>query len=97
MQIKSDQAAPVMTLTPRTNTMAIDGRIGARGATDLSKFIGVWVVAEMKVVYGNSGSVALTIRKHLRRHDAVQLLGRRRHLGRRRQRPRLQVRASTAA
>jgi hypothetical protein len=63
MQIKSDQAAPVMTLTPRTSTMAIDGRIGARGATDLAKFIGVWVVAEMKVVYGNSGSVALTIRK----------------------------------
>ncbi len=63
MQIKSDQAAPVMTLTPRTSTLAIDGRIGARGATDLAKFIGVWVVAEMKVVYGNSGSVALTIRK----------------------------------
>jgi hypothetical protein len=63
MQIKSDQAAPVMTLTPRTSTMAIDGRIGARGVTELAKFIGVWVVAEMKVVYGNSGSVALTIRK----------------------------------
>ena len=50
-------------MTPRTSTLAIDGRIGARGATDLAKFIGVWVVAEMKVVYGNSGSVALTIRK----------------------------------
>jgi hypothetical protein len=63
MQIKSDQAAPVMTLTPRTSTLAIDGRIGARGATALSKFIGVWVVAEMKVVYGNGGSVALRIRR----------------------------------
>jgi hypothetical protein len=63
MQIKSDQAAPVMTLTPRNNTLAIDGRVGVRGSTDLAKFIGNWVVAEMKIVFGNSGSIQLVIRK----------------------------------
>jgi hypothetical protein len=62
-QIKSDQAAPVMTLTPRTSTFAIDGRIGARGATSLAKFIGAWVVVDLKVHYANAGSVDATIRR----------------------------------
>ena len=63
MQIKSDAAAPILTLTPRNNTMAIDGRIGARGATDLPKFIGQWVVATMKVTYNDNGNVELKIRR----------------------------------
>jgi MYXO-CTERM domain-containing protein len=63
MQIKSDQAAPVMTLTPRNNTLAIDGRVGVRGTTDLAKFVGNWVVAEMKILFGNAGRIELTIRK----------------------------------
>jgi hypothetical protein len=63
MQIKSDEAAPVMTLTPRGGNMSIDGRIGVRGTTTLAKFLGVWVVAEMKVQYGNAGRVELIIRK----------------------------------
>jgi hypothetical protein len=62
-QIKSDQAAPVMTLTPRTSTFAIDGRIGARGTTSLAKFIGAWVVVDLKVRYANDGSVDATIRR----------------------------------
>ncbi len=62
-QIKSDQAAPVMTLTPRSATMAIDGRIGARGATSLGKFIGAWVVVDLKIVFGNAGRVEMTIKK----------------------------------
>ena len=62
-QIKSDQAAPVMTLTPRASTFAIDGRIGVRGATNLSKFIGAWVVVDLKVLYSNAGRVDATIRR----------------------------------
>jgi Polysaccharide lyase len=62
-QIKSDQAAPIMTLTPRGNTMSIDGRVGVRGTTELAKFINVWVVVDLKIVYGAGGSIAMTIRR----------------------------------
>ena len=62
-QIKSDQAAPVMTLTPRTSTMAIDGRIGARGATPLAKFLGHWVVVDLSITFGNSGKLSMVIKK----------------------------------
>jgi hypothetical protein len=63
MQIKSNQGAPIMTLTPRTTTLAIDGRIGERGATPLSKFVGVWVVVDLKVLFSNNGTVAMTIHR----------------------------------
>jgi hypothetical protein len=62
-QIKSDLGAPVMTLTPRTATLAIDGRIGARGTTNLSKFIGVWVVVDLKVFFSHAGRVEMTIKR----------------------------------
>jgi polysaccharide lyase-like protein len=62
-QIKSDQAAPIMTLTPRSGNLSIDGRIGARGTTELAKFIGVWVVVDLKVLFSNTGNVNMTIRR----------------------------------
>jgi MYXO-CTERM domain-containing protein len=62
-QVKSDESAPVMTLTPRTETMAIDGRIGERGTTELSKFLGVWVTVDLSIFYDNAGNLALTIRR----------------------------------
>jgi MYXO-CTERM domain-containing protein len=62
-QIKSDQAAPIMTLTPRGSTLSIDGRIGKHGETDLAKFLNVWVVVDLKILYGNAGRVEMTIRK----------------------------------
>jgi hypothetical protein len=62
-QIKSNQADPILTLTPMSGQMFIGGRIGRHGSTDLSKFLGVWVVVESKVVYSNNGSLAMTIRR----------------------------------
>jgi hypothetical protein len=63
MQIKSNESAPIMTLTPRTSTLAIGGRIGEHGTTSLSKFVGVWVVVDLKVLFSNAGSVDMTIRR----------------------------------
>ena len=63
MQIKSDAAAPVMTLTPRNATLSIDGIVGVRGTQPLAKFIGTWVVASMKIVFGTGGHIDLTIKK----------------------------------
>jgi hypothetical protein len=62
-QIKSDNADPIMTLTPRSTTIEIGGRIGTHGTTTRSKFIGVWVVVDLKVLFSNSGNVAMTIRR----------------------------------
>ena len=62
-QIKSDEAAPIMTLTPRQDTFGIDGAIGKRGTTNLSKFLGNWVVVDLKILYGNNGRVEMTIRR----------------------------------
>jgi MYXO-CTERM domain-containing protein len=64
MQIKSDAAAPVMTLTPRGTTLSIDGIVGVRGTQPLSKFINTWVVADMKIVFGTAGHIDLKIRKY---------------------------------
>jgi MYXO-CTERM domain-containing protein len=63
MQIKSGQAAPIMTLTPRSGNLSIDGRVGVRGTTALAKFLGVWVVADMRIRYANAGRIELTIRR----------------------------------
>jgi MYXO-CTERM domain-containing protein len=64
MQIKSDSAAPIMTLTPRNNaTIAMDGRLGANGSTALAPFIDTWMVASMKVTHASNGSWELTIRR----------------------------------
>jgi hypothetical protein len=63
MQIKSDAGAPVMTLTPRGANLSIDGIVGVRGTTALAKFIGVWVVADMKIKFATAGHIDLTIRK----------------------------------
>jgi hypothetical protein len=61
MQIKSDESAPVMTLTPRVDSIAIDGRIGEHGKTDLAPFLGAWVRAALRVRFGEDGEVAMTI------------------------------------
>jgi hypothetical protein len=63
MQIKSEQGAPIMTLTPRSGNLSIDGRVGVHGTTPLAKFLGTWVVADMKILYGNAGHVTLTIKR----------------------------------
>jgi MYXO-CTERM domain-containing protein len=57
--------APIMTLTPRNSTFAIDGRIGVRGQTNLSKFLGVWVVVDLMIVHADAGRLSMTI-KNLR-------------------------------
>jgi hypothetical protein len=63
-QIKSDLGAPIMTLTPRVSTFEITGRAaGSSGRTELAKFVGVWVVVDLKVVYSDSGSIDITIRR----------------------------------
>ena len=62
-QIKSNEDPPIMTLTPRVDTMAIDGRIGVHGETDLGKFLGVWVQVELRVLYAEAGELAMTIRR----------------------------------
>ena len=62
-QIKSDESAPVMTLTPRVDTLAIDGRIGERGSTELQKFLGAWAQVELRVLYADAGELAMTIRR----------------------------------
>jgi MYXO-CTERM domain-containing protein len=62
-QVKSDESAPVMTLTPRTETIAIDGRIGEHGATALAPFLGVWVRVDLEIHYANDGNLAMTIRR----------------------------------
>jgi hypothetical protein len=54
--------APIMTLTPRNATFAIDGRIGAHGTTALSKFLGNWVVVDLKILHTNAGRVEATIK-----------------------------------
>jgi hypothetical protein len=63
MQIKSDAGAPVMTLTPRGANISIDGIVGVRGTTALAKFIGVWVVADLKVKFATAGHIDMTIRR----------------------------------
>jgi hypothetical protein len=62
-QLKSEQGAPIMTLTPRSGNLSIDGRVGVRGTTSLDKFMGVWVVADLKILFANAGHIDLTIRK----------------------------------
>ena len=63
-QIKSDLGAPIMTLTPRVSTFEITGRAaGSSTRTELAKFIGVWVVVDLKVLYSDNGRVELTIRR----------------------------------
>jgi hypothetical protein len=62
-QIKSDAAAPVMTLTPRGTNLSIDGVVGVRGTQPLSKFVGNWVVVDLKLVFGSGGSIDMKIRK----------------------------------
>ena len=62
-QVKSDAASPVMTLTPRNTTLAIDGAVGERGKTALAPFLGTWVVVDLSVLYGVAGHIDLTIRR----------------------------------
>ena len=62
-QIKSDLGAPIMTLTPRVSTFEITGRVDGAAKTELAKFLGVWVVVDLKVLYSNSGRVEITIRR----------------------------------
>jgi hypothetical protein len=63
-QIKSDLGAPIMTLTPRVSTFGITGRAaGSSASTDLAKFLGVWVVVDLEVLFSDSGHVDLTIRR----------------------------------
>lgn len=54
--------APIMTLTPRNDTFAIDGRIGKHGTTSLGKFLGNWVVVDMKILHANAGRLEATIK-----------------------------------
>jgi hypothetical protein len=63
MQIKSNDGAPIMTLTPRTTNIAMDGRLGAHGATPLAPFLDQWVAASMKVLHDDNGTVQLVIRR----------------------------------
>ena len=74
-QIKSDLGAPIMTLTPRTNTFGTDGTMGKHGTTELSKFIGTWVDVSLTVLYSNSGRVDLTIRRHSDKEMLLQYSG----------------------
>jgi hypothetical protein len=63
-QIKSDLGAPIMTLTPRVSTFEITGRAaGSSAKTELAKFIGVWVVVDLKVLFSDAGRIELNIRK----------------------------------
>jgi hypothetical protein len=62
-QIKSDQADPIMTLTPESGTLSIGGRIGRHASNPLSNFVGFWVVVDLKVLFSNAGNVAMTIRR----------------------------------
>jgi MYXO-CTERM domain-containing protein len=62
-QIKSDQADPIMTLSPRSGTFSIGGRIGTHASNPVSKFIGFWVVVDLKVLFSNAGNIAMTIRR----------------------------------
>jgi uncharacterized membrane protein YgcG len=62
-QIKSDLGAPLMTLTPRVSTFGTTGRVGSAGTTDLAKFLGVWVVVNLKVHFANAGRAEVTIRR----------------------------------
>ena len=73
-QIKSDLGAPIMTLTPRVSTFEITGRAaGSSPNTELAKFLGVWVVVTLKVLYSDSGRIELNIRRLSDRSGAVQL------------------------
>jgi MYXO-CTERM domain-containing protein len=74
-QIKSDLAAPIMTLTPRQTSFGTDGRIGKHGTTDLAKFIGTWVVVDLTVLYSNNGRIDLTIRRNSDRQVLLQYSG----------------------
>jgi len=62
-QIKSDLAPPIMTLTPRGTEIAIDGRIGVHGTTELQKLIDTWVVVDLKILYSHEGQVEMAIRR----------------------------------
>jgi hypothetical protein len=62
-QIKSDAADPVMTLSPDGTTLGLDGGIGQRASAPVAKFIGVWVGVDLKILYGTSGHVDMTIKR----------------------------------
>jgi uncharacterized membrane protein YgcG len=62
-QIKSDAASPVMTLTPRSGNLSIDGIVGVRGTTPLTKFIDTWVVVDLKLLFASAGHIDMTIRR----------------------------------
>jgi Polysaccharide lyase len=62
-QIKSDAADPVMTLSPEGTTVGINGVVGRHAMTPLAKFVGVWVGVDLKVVYGSSGHLDMTIKR----------------------------------
>src|SRR4051812_38969276 len=53
-----------MTLTPRGTNLSIDGIVGVRGTTPLAKFIGTWVVVDLKVHFATAGHIDMTIRKY---------------------------------
>jgi hypothetical protein len=64
MQIKSNNADPIMTLTPRNNTdIEMTGRLGTNGKAPLAPFIDTWMVATMKVLHADNGNWELTIRR----------------------------------
>jgi MYXO-CTERM domain-containing protein len=63
MQIKSNNAAPIMTLSPRETIIQMDGRLGKHGMTELAPFINTWMLATMKVLHSHNGTVELTIRR----------------------------------
>jgi len=55
--------APIITLTPRNDTFAVDGSRGRHGLTSLGKFLNTWVVVEMKILHANAGRLEVTIRR----------------------------------
>jgi hypothetical protein len=62
-QVKSDAGSPVMTLTPRSSNLSIDGVVGTRGTVPLAPFLGTWVVVNLTVVYGPAGHIDMVIRR----------------------------------
>ena len=69
MQIKAygnghGSGAPIMTLAGRSpGDFGIDGRIGKRVSTPLSKLINEWVLIDLKIFHSNSGTVSLVVRR----------------------------------
>jgi hypothetical protein len=62
-QIKSDAAAPIMTLTPRGTNISIDGAVGVHGTTPLAPFLATWVYVDLKVLFGTAGLIDMTIHR----------------------------------